>query len=102
VERLEALTLGSPPLAGVVLRYGLLYGPGTGMDRPDDHPVIVHIDAAAEATLLAVERAHPGIYNIVEQDGEVSSAKARRELGWDPGFRQALRHWGGLATHPVA
>jgi nucleoside-diphosphate-sugar epimerase len=102
VELLEELTLASPPLAGVVLRYGLFYGPGTGLDRPEGHPVIVHIDAAAEATLLAIERARPGIYNIVESDEVVCSQKARRELGWDPGFRQALRHWGGLATHPAA
>jgi nucleoside-diphosphate-sugar epimerase len=31
---LEDLTLKSPPLEGVVLRYGQLYGPGTASDRP--------------------------------------------------------------------
>src|SRR5499427_5649916 len=30
VAALERLTLGSPPLEGIVLRYGRLYGPGTG------------------------------------------------------------------------
>jgi hypothetical protein len=27
------------------------------------------------------------IYNIAEDDGAVSSAKAKRELGFDPAFR---------------
>jgi hypothetical protein len=31
---LEDLTLKSPPIDGVVLRYGQLYGPGTALDRP--------------------------------------------------------------------
>jgi nucleoside-diphosphate-sugar epimerase len=92
VLSLEHQTLGSAPLKGVVLRYGLFYGPGTGTDRPDDNPVIVHIDAASSAALLAIERAAPGIYNIVESEEPVSSDKARQELGWDPGFRLALRH----------
>jgi nucleoside-diphosphate-sugar epimerase len=92
VQQLEEQTLGSLPLAGIVLRHGLLYGPGTGMDRPDDNPVIAHVDAAAQATLLAIERGATGIYNIVEHGGQVSADKARRELGWDPGFRLAMRH----------
>jgi hypothetical protein len=28
-----------------------------------------------------------GIYNIAEDDGELSIARARRELGFDPAFR---------------
>jgi nucleoside-diphosphate-sugar epimerase len=92
VQQLEQQTLGSEPLAGIVLRHGLLYGPGTGMDRPESNPVIVHVDAAAQATLLAIERSAAGVYNIVENGGQVSSERARKELGWDPGFRLALRH----------
>jgi nucleoside-diphosphate-sugar epimerase len=92
VVSLEQQTLESPPLMGIVLRYGLFYGPGTGMDRPSSNPIIVHIDAAAQATLLAVERRCSGVYNIVESGERVSSAKARGVLGWDPGFRLALRH----------
>lgn len=89
---LEQLTLQSSPLTGIVLRQGLFYGPGTGMDRPDNQPIIVHIDAAAHATLLALERGVSGIYNIVEGGERVSSEKARHELSWDPGFRLSLRH----------
>ena len=46
-----------------------------------------HIDAAAQATLLAVTRGRPGIYNIAEDDGIVSIAKARVEFSFDPAFR---------------
>jgi nucleoside-diphosphate-sugar epimerase len=47
----------------------------------------LHIDAAAQAALLAVTRGAPGVYNIAEEDGTVSIAKARAELGFDPDFR---------------
>ena len=85
VARLEALTLGGP-FEGVVLRYGRLYGPNTWTPvAAGEGPV--HVDAAAEAARLALTRGAPGIYNIAEEDGTVSSAKARSALGWSPGFR---------------
>lgn len=74
------------PLDGIVLRYGLLYGPGTGFDAPAG-PGSVHVDAAAKAAELAVTRGVPGIYNIAEADGAVSSEKAARILGWHAGWR---------------
>src|SRR5262249_33625093 len=86
VETLERLTLFSPPLEGVVLRYGHLYGPGTGADRTEAVPSL-HVDAAASAALLAIERARCGIYNIAEESGYLSTGKARLELGFDPRFR---------------
>ena len=86
VKTLEALTLGSPPLEGLVLRYGQICGPGTGSDEPRGEPG-VHVDAAAHAALLAVERGSPGIYNVAEDNAVVSTAKARRELGWSADFR---------------
>ena len=52
-------------------------------------PGALTTDAAAHAALLAVTRGAPGIYNIAEDDGEFSIEKARRELGFDPGFRNA-------------
>jgi nucleoside-diphosphate-sugar epimerase len=70
----------------VVLRYGQLYGPGTGRDEPT-RPAPLHVDAAAHAALLAIDGGKPGIFNIAEDDGFVSIAKALRELGFDPGFR---------------
>jgi len=85
VVALERLTLSSPPLQGVVLRYGHLYGPGTGADRAEAPSL--HVDAAAAAALLAIEKAHTGIYNIAEPSAYFSIAKAQRELGFDPSFR---------------
>ena len=63
------------------LRYGHLYGPGTGTDSPPASAPL-HVDEAARTALLAVDRGAAGIYNIVERDDLASAAKARRELGW--------------------
>jgi nucleoside-diphosphate-sugar epimerase len=68
---------------GIILRYGGLYGPGTSM-TPGGHfletiragklPVIgggtgiwsfTHVDDAAAATVLAMDRAIPGIFKMV-------------------------------------
>jgi nucleoside-diphosphate-sugar epimerase len=86
VVTLERLTTSSPGFDGLVLRYGMLYGPGTGADVAPGRPA-VHVDAAAQAAVLAIARGAPGIYNIAEDAGAVLIAKARRELNWDPGFR---------------
>jgi nucleoside-diphosphate-sugar epimerase len=85
VASLERQVLEAP-LEGIVLRYGRLYGPGTGFEAASG-PAPVHVDAAAEAARLAASRGAPGIYNIAEDDGAVSSEKARRLLGWDAGRR---------------
>jgi nucleoside-diphosphate-sugar epimerase len=85
VVTLERLTTSSAGFDGLVLRYGMFYGPGTGFETVGKPAV--HVDAAAQAAMLAIVRGAPGIYNIAEDDGAVSIAKARRELGWDPGFR---------------
>jgi hypothetical protein len=53
-------------------------------------PPSVHVDAAAYAALLAVSKG-AGAYNIAEDDGAVSSAKARHELEFDPAFRVSER-----------
>jgi nucleoside-diphosphate-sugar epimerase len=47
----------------------------------------LHVDAAALAAALAIDRGASGIYNIAEPLQSVSVEKARRELGWDPDFR---------------
>jgi len=86
IVALERLTLGSPLLEGVVLRYGQLYGPGT-WNSAQSGSAPVHVDAAAHAALLAVATPHAGIFNIAEEKGLVSSERARRLLGWDPAFR---------------
>jgi nucleoside-diphosphate-sugar epimerase len=73
---------------GVVLRYGGFYGPGTSISRAPDaemaapvrkrrFPIVgggggvwslVHVDDAAAATVIAVDRGQPGIYNIVDDE----------------------------------
>jgi len=85
VLALESQVLGSG-LDAIVLRYGRLYGPGTWAAQPNGAAPL-HVDAAAHAALLALDRGHAGIYNIAEDDGHASIAKARRELGFDPAFR---------------
>ena len=86
VITLERLTLESPPLAGAVLRFGTLYGPGTWYAEPTGN-VPVHVDAAAWATLLAMEQGATGIFNIGEERGYASSARARDVLGWGDDLR---------------
>ena len=86
VVTLERLTTTTAGFDGLVLRYGMFYGPGTGADAAPGKPA-VHIDAAARAAVLAIARGAPGIYNVAEDDGSVSIGRARRELGWDPNFR---------------
>ena len=85
VATLERLTISSPPIDGVVLRYGHLYGPGTG-NNAAEAPAL-HVDAAAWAAVLAIEKARRGIYNIAEPSGYLSTEKARRELGFDANVR---------------
>jgi nucleoside-diphosphate-sugar epimerase len=86
VKALEEAVLNTRGIDGIVLRYGRLYGPGTWFDKPGGAGPLT-CDAAANAALLAVTKGAPGIYNIAEDDGEFSIEKARRELGFDPGFR---------------
>jgi nucleoside-diphosphate-sugar epimerase len=72
-------------MEAVVLRYGLFYGPGTWTETPVRKPAL-HIDAAAKAALLALT-GKAGVFNIADEDGTVSIDKARKEWGFDPGFR---------------
>ena len=47
----------------------------------------LHVDAAAYAALMAIDHGDPGIYNIAQSNGHVTTEKARVELGWTPDFR---------------
>ena len=73
---------------GIVLRYGAFYGPGTSVSadpealltkaiRKRRFPIIgggggvwsfVHIEDAASATVAAVDKGGPGIYNVVDDE----------------------------------
>ena len=83
---MERAVTGSSELEGVVLRYGFFYGPGTHYGehgsiakdaRKRRYPVVgrgegvfpfVHLDDAAAATVAAVERGAPGVYEIVDDE----------------------------------
>lgn len=86
VLALENQVLNSPPLEGVVLRYGQLYGPGTHSATPSQTSP-VHVDAAAYAAFLAIDHGKPGAFNIAEPNPHVTTDKARVELGWSADFR---------------
>jgi nucleoside-diphosphate-sugar epimerase len=88
VIALERHVLGASPITGIVLRYGHLYGPGTGAETAADPAV--HVDAAAYAALLAVERRAQGAFNVAEPNGHIGTDKAVSELGWRAGFRLAV------------
>jgi nucleoside-diphosphate-sugar epimerase len=85
VRELERCVLESPPLAGVVLRYGRLYGPGTDADSASAPSL--HVDAAAWAAVLAIDRGRPGIYNIADPGPQLDTDKARRQLDWRADWR---------------
>ena len=86
LHEMERLVLGAQDLEGVVLRYGFFYGPGTyyaddGTTTADVRrrrmPIVgkgtgvfsfVHVDDAADATVAAVDRGAPGIYNIADDE----------------------------------
>jgi nucleoside-diphosphate-sugar epimerase len=76
------------PLTGTVLRYGFLYGPGTGADEKRGASPL-HVDAAAYAALLALQRSTGGAFNITEDNPVVSADKVKRELGWSADYRRS-------------
>ncbi|MDQ0569701.1 nucleoside-diphosphate-sugar epimerase [Variovorax paradoxus] len=86
VAALERSVLGAKGIEGTVLRYGQFYGPGTSTAGPKG-PCPVHVEAAAWAAVLALRHARGGIFNIAEDNPEVSSEKAKRELGWHASMR---------------
>jgi nucleoside-diphosphate-sugar epimerase len=89
MESLEQQTLAAP--GGIVLRYGFFYGPGTAYSREGQQidairkrrmPIVgggggyfpfIHVDDAAAATVAAIERGAPGIYNVVDDEPAPSS-----------------------------
>ena len=69
---------------------GLPEGIGTWYDTPSRTPSI-HIEAAARATMQAISKGKPGIYNIAEDGPAVSSEKAKQDFGFDPQGRIRMR-----------
>jgi nucleoside-diphosphate-sugar epimerase len=89
VASLEGQVLGASPMEGIVLRYGRLYGPGSGADSPPSPPT-VHVDAAAYAALLAIDHGQPGPFNVADPNDEAATDKATAALGWRADFRVDL------------
>ena len=83
---LEQQITTDPAFIGVVLRYGCLYGAGTGFDAPVDFAPPVHAEAAAHAAVLALQCTQSAIYDAADDDARLSSEKAKRELGLMRGF----------------
>ena len=78
---IEHLERASVAAGGIALRYGGFYGSpddaGLEFIRKRQFPIVgdgdgiwsfVHLEDAASATVLAVERGTPGIYNVVDDD----------------------------------
>ncbi|HEX7863546.1 MAG TPA: NAD-dependent epimerase/dehydratase family protein [Variovorax sp.] len=81
VAALEQRVMAAQGMTATVLRYGQLYGPNTSTGTPKGSSPL-HVEAAARAALLALQRSTGGIFNIAEDGAEVSSEKAKRALGW--------------------
>jgi nucleoside-diphosphate-sugar epimerase len=98
---LERQVLDAEGIEGLVLRYGLFYGPGTHYGRGGSlaedtrkrrSPIVgagtgvfsfIHVDDAAAATVAAVERGDPGVYNVADDD-------PAPQHKWAPVYSQAL------------
>jgi 2-alkyl-3-oxoalkanoate reductase len=122
IRHLEDAVTGAEGIDGIVLRYGALYGPGTslgvgGMNtdlvRRRRFPIVAggtgvwsfaHIDDVTSATVAALERAAPGIYNVCDDDPApvnewlpalaeaIGARRPRRIPGWMA--RRALGEFG--------
>ena len=84
IVHLESAVVAAPGLAGLALRYGGLYGPGTSLNeeqaqlvRARKLPVVgrgtgvwsfLHVADAAAAAVAALDHGAPGIYNVVDDD----------------------------------
>jgi nucleoside-diphosphate-sugar epimerase len=97
IRHLEQVVPAAAQLEGIVLRYGSFYGPGASdefaaMISKRKVPIIghgagiwsfLHIHDAATATVAALERGTPGVYNVVD-DEPASVAE------WLPYLAQAI------------
>ncbi len=86
IRHLESRLTEAADLEGIALRYGGFYGPGTSLSENGENtemirkrrfPIVgsgagvwsfVHIDDAAGATVAAIERGAPGIYNVADDE----------------------------------
>jgi nucleoside-diphosphate-sugar epimerase len=101
IKEVEYVVLSADGIEGVVLRYGMFYGPGTWYAKDGDvgrqvrkrrYPMIghgegnysfIHVDDAASATVAALESAKPGVYNVVDDEPATAAE-------WMPLYAEAL------------
>jgi nucleoside-diphosphate-sugar epimerase len=101
IKEVEDAVLSADGIEGIVLRYGMFYGPGTWYAKEGDvgrqvrkrrYPIIghgegtysfIHIDDAASATVAALEQAQPGVYNVVDDEPATAAE-------WMPLYAEAL------------
>jgi nucleoside-diphosphate-sugar epimerase len=103
IRHLEDAVTSADWLEGIVLRYGGFYGPGTSVSSDPGAQIseevrkrkfaivgdgggvwsFIHIADAASATVAAIERGEPGIYNVVDDE----PAPTRE---WIPALANAL------------
>ena len=86
IHYLENAVLTTDGIEGIALRYGNLYGPGTGFAADGDIvasvrkralPIVgdgagvwsfIHIADAASAAIAAIEHGTPGVYNVADDE----------------------------------
>ena len=101
IKEIEDTVLSADSMQGIILRYGMFYGPGTWYAKDGDvgrqvrkrrYPMIgkgegtysfIHVDDAASATVAALEQASPGIYNVVDDEPATAAE-------WMPIYAEAL------------
>jgi len=103
IRHLERTVTGAEGIDGLALRYGGFYGPGTSLSldpvgehveavRKRQFPIVgggtgiwsfIHVADAATATVAAVERGEPGVYNVVDDE-------PARVSEWLPGLASAV------------
>src|ERR671921_683816 len=108
IRHLEEAVLGAEWTEGIVLRYGVFYGPGTSLAPGEEQfelvrrrkfPLVgdgggvwsfIHVADAAEATVVAVERGSRGVYNVVD-DAPAPVAKWLPALAQELGAKKPMR-----------
>jgi nucleoside-diphosphate-sugar epimerase len=101
IRHLEEAVRNTSDVEALALRYGFFYGPGTGIAkdgviveilRKRRLPIVgdgagiwsfLHIQDAAQATVAAISRGTPGVYNVVDDEPAPVST-------WLPLLAQAL------------
>jgi nucleoside-diphosphate-sugar epimerase len=101
IRQLEKAVLGAEGIEGIALRYGNFYGPGTGFAEDGEiapllrkrrFPIVgdgnglwsfAQVDDAATATIAAIERGSPGVYNVADDE-------PARVADWLPELARAL------------